>query len=49
MERKIALVLAEALIGAIGESWNIFILAAAVLTATPVLGGKIRLKQNRRR
>jgi hypothetical protein len=37
------------LIGAIGESWNIFILAAVVLTATSVLGGEIRLKQHRQR
>jgi hypothetical protein len=34
---------------AIGESWNIFILTAAVLTATSVLGGEIRLKQQTRR
>jgi hypothetical protein len=36
------------LIGAIGESWNIFLLTAAVLTATSVLGGEIRLKQQHR-
>jgi hypothetical protein len=36
------------LLGAIGESWNIFILVAAVLTATSVLGGEIRLKQQNR-
>tara|TARA_R110002072_G_scaffold289831_2_gene457085 strand:+ start:14223 stop:14402 length:180 start_codon:yes stop_codon:yes gene_type:complete len=34
-----------ALLGAIGQSWNVFILTAAVLTATSVLGGEIRLKQ----
>jgi hypothetical protein len=34
--------------GAIGESWNIFILVAAVLIATSVLGGEIRLKQQNR-
>ena len=37
------------LIGAIGQSWNVFILVAAVLTATSVLGGEIRLKQQARR
>ncbi|NQV26637.1 MAG: hypothetical protein HQ518_19955 [Rhodopirellula sp.] len=36
------------LIGAIGGSWNVFILVAAVLTATSVLGGEIRLKQQNR-
>ena len=36
------------LIGAIGESLNIFIPAVAVLTATSVLGGEIRLKQQAR-
>jgi hypothetical protein len=37
------------LIGAIGESWNIFILVAAVLTATSVVGGEIRLRQQAQR
>ena len=37
------------LIGAIGGSWNVFILVAAVLTATSVLGGEIRIKQQTRR
>ena len=37
------------LLGAIGQSWNVFILTAAVLTATSVLGGEIRLKQQTRR
>jgi hypothetical protein len=37
------------LLGAIGESWKVFILVAAVLTATSVLGGEIRLKQQARR
>jgi hypothetical protein len=37
------------LLGAIGDSWNIFILVAAVLTATSVLGGEIRMKQQTRR
>ena len=36
------------LLGAIGESWNIFILVAAVLTATSVLGCEIRVKQQHR-
>jgi hypothetical protein len=34
--------------GAIGESWNILIRVTAVLTATSVLGGEIRLKQQNR-
>lgn len=36
------------LIGAIGGSWNVFILVAAVLTATSVLGGEIRFKRQTR-
>jgi hypothetical protein len=36
------------LLGEIRESWNIFILVAAVLTATSVLGGEIHLKQQNR-
>jgi len=36
------------LLGAIGDSWNIFILVAAVLTATSALSGEIRLKQQSR-
>ena len=37
------------LIGATTESWNVFILTASVLTATSVLSGEIRLKQQIRR
>ena len=37
------------LIGASAESWNVFVLAASVLTATSVLSGEIRLKQQTRR
>jgi hypothetical protein len=33
------------LLGAIGQSWNVFVLTAAVLTATSALSGEIRLKQ----
>ena len=33
------------LIGAIGQSWNVFILVAVVLTATSALSGEIRMKQ----
>ena len=36
------------LLGAIGQSWNVFILTAAVLTATSILGGEIRMKQQTR-
>jgi hypothetical protein len=38
-----------ALVGATANSWNAFILTAAVLTATSVLSGEIRLKQQTRR
>jgi hypothetical protein len=37
------------LLGAIGESWNVFILTAAVLTASSALSGEIRFKQQSRR
>lgn len=37
------------LFGAIGGSSNVFILVAAVLTATSVLGGAIRMKQQTQR
>ena len=37
------------LLGAIGQSWNVFILVAAVLTATSILGGEIRMKQQTQR
>lgn len=37
------------LIGAATESWNVFVLAASILTATSVLSGEIRLKQQTRR
>ena len=33
------------LIGAIGQSWNVFILVAVVLAATSALSGEIRMKQ----
>jgi hypothetical protein len=36
------------LIGAIGESWNVFILVAGVLTAPSALSGEIRLKKQSR-
>jgi hypothetical protein len=36
------------LIGAIGGSWNVFILVAAVLTATSALSGEIRIKRQTR-
>ena len=38
-----------ALVGAVAESWNVFVFAASVLTATSVLSGEIRLKQQTRR
>jgi hypothetical protein len=34
--------------GLIGGSWNVFILVAAVLTATSALCGEIRLKRQTR-
>ena len=37
------------LVGAIGQSWNVFILVAAVLTATSALSGEIQMKQQTRR
>ncbi|NQV24886.1 MAG: hypothetical protein HQ518_11010 [Rhodopirellula sp.] len=37
------------LIGAIGGSWNVFILVVALLTATSALSGEIRMKQQPRR
>ena len=33
------------LLGTIGQSWNVFILVAVVLTATSALSGEIRMKQ----
>jgi len=38
-----------ALVGVTANSWNAFLLTAAVLTATSVLSGEIRLKQQTRR
>jgi hypothetical protein len=37
------------LIGAIGGSWNVFILVTVVLTASSALSGEIRFKQQSRR
>ena len=36
------------LAGALGGSWNVFILVAAVLTATSALSGEIRFKRQTR-